>query len=367
MLIELINTENIDLDNPEIETCIQNVFCAYRERKHLVISDGDFLELVSSKISLGNKNCNTAKNILQNIRELNNLKNKVKYYCKIDMSLSSSNTIYNENDSYFTVGYGFFYDSSKTQLTKLLCEDINDYELYKIIANYYNEVNKNSGIIINFDVTNGGGANTNSNFEKIKSEGNLCFCILDSDRNHPKSKVGSTARKFSESSNAAYCKYLIITPHEVESLIPMKVIQEAILSNKLDNNYINKYDQLNALVEYSPSIKLYFDHKMGLKVNKVREIESKYNDSFWSDPLLNAPKFKKNKCLQEMMCDCKEECFAVEGFSTRLLDVGIEVLLKMGTYKINKVISSTLEHEWYSIGEHLFSWGCAMSKRQRTS
>ena len=60
-------------------------------------------------------------------------------------------------------------------------------------------------------------------------------------------------------------------------------------------------------------------------------------------------------------------CFAVEGFSTRLLDVGIEVLLKMGTYKINKVISSTLEHEWYSIGEHLFSWGCAMSKRQRTS
>lgn len=368
MLIELINTRNINLDNLQVDTCIQNVLCAHREGKHIVISDENLLKELASRASLGSRNCNTAQTILQRIRELMPLKNKMQYYCKVDMSSPHSDIIQsNSDENYFIVGCNFFNDSSKTQLTKLLCEDINDYKIYKIIADQFKFSKKIKDININFEVVNGGGTRIKNNFEQIKITGRFCFCLLDNDKKHPKSKIGSTAGKFSDSDNIGSCKYFIINSHEVESLIPMGIIKESILQKGLDNSYLFSYDQLNALVDYAPEVKIYFDHKLGITVNEAKKLDEKYHDKFWEMPLLKASNFKRSKCINEMACECKTECLAVPGFSARLLDVGADILSTMNKARLDGLISPILREEWNVIGEKLFSWGCAISQRSRSS
>lgn len=369
MLIELINTRDINLDNTQVETCIQHILCAHSEGKHIVISDKKFLKKLADKESLGTRNRNAAQNISQKIRELFPLKEKVGYYCKVDMSSISTKIIKNDpDDSFFVVGCCFFTDSSKTQLTKLLCEDINDYKIYEKIAQNFKFSQKLPGININFEVINGGGANIRNNFEQIKLTERLCLCLLDTDKKHPKSSIGSTAGKFNPSCTSSLCQYYIIESHEVESLIPMGIIEEAILQKKLDSSYLYAHEQLNALVSYSPNIKQHFDHKMGITINEAKKLDEKYQDNFWKEPLTNAPNFKRRgKCLQKMSCDCKNSCFAVPGFSTRLLDVSAEVLLKISQSKLDELIPELLKREWDNIGRQLFSWGCAMSQRTRSS
>lgn len=369
MLIELIKTEKIDLNNLIIQECVQNILCAHREGKHIVITNQRFLKELVGNINLGNSTRATAQSIIQEIRELIPLKDKVVYHCKVDMTSSKSGVIdYDESNKFFVVGYQFFHDSSKSQLTKLLCEDINDYKIYKVIADHYKFINKLSKVNIRFDILNGGGANIKNNFDQIKKTEELCFCILDSDKKHPKSKLGSTANKFSHTNDSASCKHFIIDSHEVESLIPMKIIEDSIINNKLDNSYLFAYEQLNALVTYSEEVKMYFDHKKGITINDMIKLDNKYKDTFWQSSIINAKNFKKrSKCIREMRCECQEPCFAVSGFNTGLLDSCADTISKLSVTKLNMYVTSILKDEWSIIGHRLFSWGCAISKSSRAS
>lgn len=146
MLIEIINSENVDLNDVSTECCIQNLLCSHREGKHILISNENFLKLMGYHKNLGIRNCNTAQNILQNLKEYMQLKTKINYYCKVDLSSNSNEVIAsNVDEKHFIVGYNFFNDSSKSQKTKLLCEDRNDYKLYKIIGEHYKHSQKMPG------------------------------------------------------------------------------------------------------------------------------------------------------------------------------------------------------------------------------
>jgi len=368
MLIEIINSENVDLNDASIECCIQNLLCSHREGKHILISNESFLKIMGSHKSLGIRNCNTAQNILQNLKEYMQLKTKINYYCKVDLSSNSNEVIAsNEDEKHFIVGYNFFNDSSKSQKTKLLCEDRNDYKLYKIIGEHYKHSQKMPGINISFDIVSGGGGGTKANFDHIKSMKNLCFCLLDTDKKHPKSKIGSTASKFKKADNAAFCQHFVIKSHEIESLIPLKVIEEAIQQNKLPNNYLDSHDKLKALTDFSPEIKLYFDHKLGMTVESVLDLDTRYQDKFWQDPINKAPNLSRSKCVKKMLCECEQPCLVAPGFSSNLLNAGSEVLENISHIKISNCIPPILKEEWDTIGEKLFSWGCSVSNRSRTS
>nr|DAY78411.1 MAG TPA: hypothetical protein [Caudoviricetes sp.] len=368
MLIELINTEGINLDDPSYHPALINVFCAYREGKHLLLSDPSFLQKVSEHTALGNLTCNTAKNLVSKVIEYNQLKDILTYFCKVDFSNSSRVAVqHSQENNFFVVGYTYFNDTANIQITKLLCEDINDTRFYGLISKYYRLSHGFRGIDVKFEFSNGGGANTKSNFELIKSSERFCLCLLDSDKSHPKSGVGSTAAKFNSKTDTATCKHYILESHEIESLIPLGVIEVGLSEKLIQNTYAYAYEQTIAATNYKPIAKLYFDHKEGLTVSGAIDIDAKYNDTFWQDIFRNAKNLKRKGCLEKMHCDCNPPCIAIPGFGTGLLDVGTNIIDKMSHIKLSEIIPALLMDEWNKIGLKLTSWGCASSNRSRTS
>ncbi|MFA1645130.1 MAG: hypothetical protein ACDS79_06550 [Enterobacteriaceae bacterium] len=193
------------------------------------------------------------------------------------------------------------------------------------------------------------------------------MCLLDSDKKHPNSGIGSTASKFNKNQDTAICKHYIIDSHEVESLIPLEIIEQCITEKKLEAKHLTTLEQLSAIVSFNPSTKLYYDHKEGITINKAITLDSKYHDRFWQDSFEHAPNFKRKGCLKNMECNCVPECFAIPGFGTGLLDAGTSTLSKMSYFKLNEMIPIYIMNEWKKIGQKLFSWGCSPSSRARTS
>lgn len=368
MLIELINTEEIDLNNIKLHSSLINLFSSYREGKHLLLSNVKFLNNVASFSALGNLTCNTAKNLASKTIEYNQLKDRLSYYCKVDLTKENMDaTQDNENDNFFVVGYNYFNDTAQIQITKLLCEDINDSKLYNLISNHYKISNGFRGIDIKFEICNGGGANTKYNFDMIKKSNKLCLCLLDSDKKHPSSGLGSTASKFNISDDSAICKHYVIEPHEVESLIPMGVINHGLAEKKIENLYSYAFEQASAVTNYKPVTKLYFDHKEGLTISAAVQIDDKYKDNFWIDALKNAKNLKRKGCLAKLRCDCTPPCIAIPGFGNGLLDAGASIIERMSHIKLNEMLPPELSSQWDLIGSKLTSWGCSSSNRVRTS
>lgn len=367
MLIEIINTQGIDLNDEKIHSSLHNLFCAFREGKHLIIADEGFLREVSELKELGSLTCNTACSLISKSREYKQLKNIVNYYCVVDMKNSNPSPVQSLNDSNFSVGYSYFNDSEKIQQTKLLCEDINDYKLYGQIVKFYRNNIQMQGVDVKLEICNGGGANTISNFEKIRARKLFCICLLDSDKMHPKAGLGSTALKFNAKTDTPLCKHFVIEPHEIESLIPLKIIEECLINKTISNTYMYSFEQIQAITKYKPETKLYFDHKEGLTVEKILKIEDKYNDGFWKDAIINAPGLKKKGCVSKLECKCTPPCLALPGFGTGLLEAGTKVIERMTHIKLLETIPAILMTEWQGIGSKLFSWGCSPSSRTRTS
>lgn len=368
MLIELVNTEEIDLNNMGLHQSLINLFSSYREGKHLLLSNVDFLNKVAAFSSLGNITCNTAKNLASKTIEYNQLKDRLSYYCKVDFKKDGIDIAQkSEDEKFFTVGYKFFNDTAQIQITKLLCEDINDSKLYNLISKHYKACNGFTGIDIKFEICNGGGANTKYNFDMIKSSNKLCLCLLDSDKKHPASGLGSTASKFNLSDDSAICKHYVIEPHEVESLIPLGVINRGLEEKKIENLYSYAFDQASAVTNYKPVAKLYFDHKEGLTISAAVQIDKKYKDNFWVDALKNARNLKRKGCLEKLNCECTPPCIAIPGFGNGLLDAGSSIIEKMSHIKLNEMLPPELSFQWELIGSKLISWGCSSSTRVRTS
>ncbi|HCT4276828.1 TPA: hypothetical protein R8G77_001360 [Citrobacter freundii] len=368
MLIEIINTDAIDLNDEALHPTLINLLCAYREGKHLLLCDATLLKKISVHTELGNLTCNTAKFLSSRIIEYVQLKEKLTYYCKVDLSSSSTEAIHkNPQDNFFTVGYKYFSDSANIQIPKLLCEDLNDTKLYNLISKHYRLSNGFRGIDVKFENCNGGGANTKHNFEMIKQSSKLCLCLLDSDKKHPKSNVGSTASKFNKRSDSATCKHYIMECHEIESLIPLGVIEIGLKNKIIQNSYIFAFEQFHAVTNYKPNTKLYFDHKEGLTISSATEMDEKYNDDYWLDVLKNAQTLRKKGCLDKLHCECTPPCLAIPGFGTGLLDAGTSIIEKMTHLKLTEILPPILLAEWQKIGLKLTSWGCSSPNRTRTS
>ncbi|MBL0563906.1 hypothetical protein [Aeromonas veronii] len=174
--------------------------------------------------------------------------------------------------------------------------------------------------------------------------------------------MGETAKAFTQAdldfdgSALAF----IIKQHEAESLLPNRVIEEAMR----DESYApEKFDALDRIIEVSAQdfdAKCYIDHKNGLNAKKAMSLDSKHG-VFWSNiPLVNRHMTHMN--CQNPCPNCSAPCNIIDGLGENILLHSLSKLSVMTSQKINEVIEPQLKDLWCDLGKLLYSWGCSPVK-----
>lgn len=259
-----------------------------------------------------------------------------------------------------------------TDLTVLILENQEDYELYELIAKYY--VNsKNINASFNFDPKPGGGSTivkvlenvveVNKNFDSNKK---LCLCIVDSDIKYYTGVCGETRKqveKFIKNRKQDFWKVKLLDVHEIENLLPISWLEEYNKKNNLKREDTINFLNYIILQDINKDFKAiyFFDIKEGLKKDKFICSNSENNRDFI--------KFEEyRKFWNEYLKGFRKELSTVEGENI-INGLGKNILLKVTEYFKTQRFSMELDkrnnylnEKWSSIGIDIFSWGCVGKK-----
>lgn len=359
--------EPIDLTDNLASSSICNILTAFREAKHIIVGRKDFFDsLQNHHEHYDVRTRHTASKISNLQREYRTLLEIVSFYIEIDFS--HRGRLLKKQDNFgrdiLSVSFDYFSDSSKIQIPKLLCEDLTDAAFYLFIADYFKKTNKMSFLDIKLSSQNGGGRNTENVFKSIIENGDLCLCILDSDKKHPTGTNGDTSNQFANKEYSANGKHIIIDVHEAENLIPNKIIEEVITQGNYPNEFINHIDNLRNLCNHHPESKRFFDHKEGLPINLAVDLDGRYGQ-FWLPIIDNIPRLRRNKCIISHNCNCEPKCKPLHGFGTNLLANTLIYLEQNRSTKIRENLNAPIEDFWNSLGKEIFSWGCSPQTKLR--
>lgn len=182
-------------------------------------------------------------------------------------------------DDTFEVHYLYFSNGHFTP-TQILCEDINDAEIFSLLSRYYLENKKTElkGLTIKSTTKGGGGENISKEYEKIlEQEIAPCICITDGDKHYPNQEDSRKSKACSEIANRG----TKITNHtqldvlEIENLIPARFYE---------NNYKDK-NLIKEVFRKTPEAIPHLDIKLGIDL-KWLQSTSRINNtdlqSYWS-------------------------------------------------------------------------------------
>jgi hypothetical protein len=259
----------------------------------------------------------------------------------------------------------------------LILEDINDYKMYKYIAEYVLYRRNLTDVKFSFNIIPGSGGGIKKVFEeKIQGNKNLVISIADTDKICPDQGLHDTIRplvKFHKSikdtclGEVFYSEY-----HEVENLVPqfcyeqlvgltkneiesyLEVATTSTKTNKLGIPIDWRTFQLNIYRVNREDVFKYFDYKEGIRLTNFRCI---HGEKFWS------------KLLSDLGSDFSISNFAIidkenkntkiiNGFNDKVLNNTFEILSETDLSVLDKLLTQELQYLWTCIGNFLLDWGC---------
>ncbi|WP_429051418.1 hypothetical protein [Aeromonas veronii] len=360
--IKNINTSDIET-NTDKQYALSNLLRSHYSGFNIVNLDLDDLDYVLSLSILAKVDLLTAHDIRETRREYGRVVKNTTHYIQVDFSLDEiiERNEAGEGQEFLYCSYHKFSTIDKAIACTLVSECLVDAELYKIIGKYYSSAKTHASIPLKFKIEEGRGSGTKPIFERLKTDGYLCLCVLDSDKKHPKDGLGGTAKVFTSRelnfNGSTFAK--IIPLHEAESLLPYSCISEAMVKNSYS---ASKFDALDKMVVHSkanPNIKLFIDHKNGICAVKSLALDSKYGE-FWS----TLPEIKDHKQQVHNDKACDSTCIVLEGLGDNILDQTIVELQRMSPLKLKESLEPILIPIWDDLGKLIFSWGCAPHKVQ---
>lgn len=230
----------------------------------------------------------------------------------------------------------------------LLCENLSDCRLYKLIGKYYIAKNHLNAQNISFIDESGGGSSTDAMLKKLVSEDCVpTLCLLDSDYNYAPlpnldmPEYGKTYNLFSNAvdeledrgyGNSFY--YYVLEAREIENLIPLTVLENLNIRNCED--CIDLLKKLQFIDNGQPI--LFYDFKKGINI-EIDSIATRY----WSNIFSQAGISDDKKVFGKI--------------SKKLLNVAVEHLENIGNL-CELQVENYLTELWHKIGKLIFSWGC---------
>jgi hypothetical protein len=365
MLIEIRNYNNEQILSERLSIPIDNLLRSFRERKHILISNKSFFETIRDDDNGLYNHCTkqTAHDAMKSQSEYAKLINLVSFYVVVDFDIQGDQISWIEINSktILKVGPNYFEDSSKLQSSSIILENINDYDFYHIILSNFTRDNNINKCQVGCNIINGGGGTTKEVFEHHIENDEIILCLLDNDKKHPRGPIGSTSKAFGSMKYNRAGMIKILDVHEVESLIPVDILEMSIDASKNKTLAFLK----NSLEE-EESIKFYFDHKKGLELKTAFKLD-KLHGSYWIPLLKSSTIIENSDCLNDGKCSCNESCIIIDGLGDNILSKAVQYINK-GNLNIYKPhLSPKLDLHWTEIGKLLFSWCCGPYKKSRVT
>lgn len=366
----LFNIVNCNPANYETDLnrhlALRNLITSYGLRKNIVIIDNKSIDQIINSDIYDKPTKNFAYNMDTTRREYYQIIDQLSVYCIVDFNFEGIDCRAYKNQFIIRMSYKHFLKTSNTEHVNLITEGKNDFDFYTIVAKYYSKKISplNLGLGLNF--CQGAGSQCKERFDDLTNAGEITLCILDNDKSHPTKGIGSTAKSFKDldkeynNNSLAY----IIDVREVESLLPMRIIEQVLGENKVPKD-IDNLDKIKAFKNANASFREYFDHKEGLSLKNAIELDSTYG-SYWLKILLTSSNFSSSPCLANETCYKCHSCGKIEGLGDNILKKSLDYMNKLNLNSLN--IEPDILTHWKKIGELILSWGCIPNSRPtRTS
>lgn len=322
---------------------INNLIRSFGELKHLVWMSRDVYKFISNNLGLGEYDKRILEAINESNAELGRFHKELKVHFEVDLN-DKFRQEFCEQSSCFYIGYGLIADSAYVQPPKILAEADFDFEMCKHATDAWIQKNASYKKIFSckFGFINGAGGNLFRGYYRASENREFFICLIDSDKKHPSDFFGGTADAlvklpFTNRRNHQIC---ILEATEMENIIPLKIMEEAI--RQCGNEEACKNDLLEmARSEY----RLFFDHKLGIKTAKARELDDKFGE-YWSNS-----KFYKEE--SEWLC---------RGFANNVGDHCLRLMNERTPAKNAESVCEVKDKYWLFLGELLFAWGVGFKK-----
>lgn len=367
MLFKITNCNPADyVDDLNRCLALRNLITSYGLRKNVVILGTEAINQILDSNIYDKPTKNFVYEIDSTRREYYQIISQLLVYCIVDFNFDGIECNLSNNQFSIRMGYEYFVNTSNTEYINFITEGRNDFDMYALIAKYYVRKISPLNLEVGLNFCQGAGSQCKQRFDDLTNSSEITLCIIDNDKSHPAKGKGSTANLFKDFDKEYNNNSLthIIDVREIESLIPIKVIEEVVCENKVPKD-IEGLDTVKAFKTVNISFREYFDHKEGLSLKDAIDLDSKHGN-YWLNILHTNHKFASSQCLINETCYKCYTCGKIEGFGDNILKRSLDYMNKLNLNSFD-VEPDILTH-WNKIGELILSWGCIPNSRPtRTS
>lgn len=336
--------------------CLHRIIDSRRRGLLLIFSSGGTLALILSYLrQTGDKrNAGIIESIAKKFRQKKDLLGGLSSF--VVVSASASNVVRRR-------GRMIFMPVSKINSTNVLyppiflAENLTDCDLYaNVISNGFSRgVPVSMANLKLFDrYESGGGNSTHYVYRRHKDRSlDLCFCVVDSDRKHPLSAPGDTAKfvmAVDGADQSPLCSHLVIDMYSAENLLPIDEIERQYATGK--NEEQTKVFQVTRKIRGMSSWR-HLPLKKGFKGRDLKMNNAVSN--YWASEL--------NKVgLAIPCCDAEEcECIVVPSISEKTLANALDQKDKGWPALLNQETNQEVILDYKKIAIELKSWLCVGS------
>lgn len=330
MIIKITQEIDFSVDFENKISAIDNLLTAHGEGKHHIWMPIEIVRELSKNPNLAIFSKKVINELISQVNEERDLYKKFTFHAEIDFTDKSKLAF---NGRILEIGYMYLINSTATQESVLLAENTLDAKAFLWGARTYLHIVKLGKLQVKLEISSGGGSTTYDLFKQLESGKKFFACILDSDKDHPKAKPGSTATRFrDEPLGYLRRRYLeILDCREIENIIPIAIIRELF------------YDCCqSSLIHDSKYIKYraHPDHKEGIKLKDAIALDKKYRDNYWQE-----------------FSDMDEEATICAKFGPGLLKACVERMEKLSPKESIQYIDGSIDKRWIEICHIVASWG----------
>lgn len=364
MIIEITIAPDYILNANDV-SILEKISIAHQEASHLFICNPYNFTRIHEQTHDNRLIKSSLINILKQSRQSLSIIKSVNLITKIIFSENKVNERNKANkQTIFTYSQHYISGTKELLPAIILAENRTDADFYRELARVYSEFEFGSqSIFINTEQVGGGGDTTSDELINLHNSYMFrpFFCIIDSDKAHPKQgHFGKTAKGIistAEANPQLKFNYSILEMMELENILPVSMIAD-INDNEnrqQSESYKSSIANLYEMEKSKPEFFFHSDLKEGINLKKAIALDGSHG-RFWLNkkwPTIN------DECFEKKRCSCNPCCHIIRKGPSKLLEKGLALVQKKSASDLKENMPVHLWSFWYKYGCMVFSWGCA--------